>query len=40
LGEAAQQTVESLRQSNLAIEQLNDATAGLQSGVSRFKLQA
>jgi methyl-accepting chemotaxis protein WspA len=40
LGEAAQQTVESLRQSNFAIEQLNEATSGLQSGVSRFKLEA
>jgi methyl-accepting chemotaxis protein WspA len=39
LGEAAQQTVESLRQSNAAIEQLNEVTAGLQSGVSRFKLE-
>jgi hypothetical protein len=29
-----------LRQSNIAIEQLNDATAGLQSGVSLFKLEA
>lgn len=40
LGEAAQQTVESLRQSNLAIEQLNEVTSGLQSGVSRFNLEA
>lgn len=38
LGEAAQQTVESLRQSNAAIEQLTEVTAGLQSGVSRFKV--
>jgi methyl-accepting chemotaxis protein WspA len=39
LGEAAQQTVESLLQSNVAIEQLNEATTGLQGGVSRFVLQ-
>ncbi len=40
LSEAAAQTAESLRQSNLAIEQLNDAAHGLQTGVSRFKLEA
>jgi methyl-accepting chemotaxis protein WspA len=40
LGEAAQQTVESLRQSSLAIEQLNEATSGLQRGVSFFKVDA
>lgn len=40
LGEAAQQTAESLRHSNLAIEQLNDAARGLQTSVSRFKLEA
>jgi methyl-accepting chemotaxis protein WspA len=40
LGEAAQQTVESLRQSTLAIEQLNEATSGLQSGISRFTVKA
>lgn len=39
LGEAAQQTVESLVQSNQAIRQLNDVTAALQSGVSKFKLE-
>lgn len=39
LGEAAQQTAESLRHSNLAIEQLNDAARGLQTSVSRFKLE-
>ena len=39
LGEAAQQTVESLSQSNLAIQQLTEVTAGLQSGVSRFKVE-
>jgi len=40
LGEAAQQTAESLRHSNVAIEQLNDAARGLQTSVSRFKLEA
>lgn len=40
LGEAAQQTAESLRHSNSAIEQLNDAARGLQTSVSRFKLEA
>jgi methyl-accepting chemotaxis protein WspA len=40
LGEAAQQTVDSLKQSNAAIEQLTEVTAGLQSGVSRFKVAA
>lgn len=40
LGEAAQQTAESLRHSNAAIEQLNDAARGLQTSVSRFKLEA
>jgi len=40
LSEAAHQTAESLRQSNLAIEQLNEAARGLQTGVSRFKLEA
>jgi methyl-accepting chemotaxis protein WspA len=40
LGEAAQQTAESLRHSNQAIEQLNDAARGLQTSVSRFKLEA
>ncbi len=39
LGEAARQTAESLRHSNLAIEQLNDAAGGLQTSVSRFKLE-
>lgn len=39
LGEAAQQTAESLRHSNMAIEQLNDAARGLQTSVSRFKLE-
>jgi methyl-accepting chemotaxis protein WspA len=40
LGEAAHQTAESLRHSNQAIEQLNDAARGLQTSVSRFKLEA
>jgi len=38
LSEAAQQTAESLRHSNQAIEQLNGAARGLQTSVSRFKL--
>jgi hypothetical protein len=40
LSEAAQQTAESLRQSNLAIEQLNGAARGLQASVARFKLSS
>ena len=40
LSEAAQQTVDSLRQSGLAIEELNQVAIGLRSGVSRFVLQA
>ena len=40
LGAAAQQTVEALAQSNQAIEQLNDASRGLQTGVSRFTVRA
>jgi len=39
LSEAAQQTVASLRQSNSAIERLNDAAHGLQAGVSVFKVK-
>jgi methyl-accepting chemotaxis protein WspA len=39
LGEAAHQTAESLRHSNTAIEQLNDAARGLQTSVTRFKLE-
>ncbi|MFQ5469539.1 MAG: methyl-accepting chemotaxis protein [Gammaproteobacteria bacterium] len=39
LSESAQQTVESLRQSHLAIERLNDAAHGLQGGVSQFKVK-
>jgi methyl-accepting chemotaxis protein WspA len=36
LSEAAAHTVGSLRQSNIAVEQLNEAARGLQEGVSRF----
>jgi hypothetical protein len=38
-GEAAQQTVDSLRQSSAAIEELNQVSIGLRTGVSRFTLQ-
>lgn len=38
LSDATQQTVESLRQSSLAIEELNHVANGLRSGVSRFKV--
>jgi methyl-accepting chemotaxis protein WspA len=38
LSGAAQQTVESLQHSNLAIEQLNAAARGLQASVARFRL--
>jgi methyl-accepting chemotaxis protein WspA len=38
LSEAAQQTADSLRQSNMAIEHLNGAARGLQASVARFKL--
>lgn len=38
LSESAQQTVDSLRQSNVVIERLNEAAHGLQNGVSRFKV--
>lgn len=40
LNEAAQQTVESLRQSTVAIDDLNQVAHGLRGGVSRFKLSA
>jgi methyl-accepting chemotaxis protein WspA len=40
LGEAARQTVESQAQSGRAIEDLNQVSSGLRSGVSRFKLVA
>ncbi len=40
LGEAAQQTVESLQQSTLAIDELNQVSSGLRSSIARFKLRA
>src|SRR5258705_7242395 len=40
LSEAAHQTVASLRQSGLAIEELNRVAIGLRGGVARFTLQA
>ena len=40
LGEAAQQTVDSLRQSGQAIDELNRVAIGLRGGISRFTLQA
>jgi methyl-accepting chemotaxis protein WspA len=40
LSDSARQTAESLRRSNQAIEQLNAAARGLQSSVTRFKLEA
>ena len=40
LSAAAQQTVESLRQSHVAIERLNDAAHGLRGGVSIFKVKS
>jgi methyl-accepting chemotaxis protein WspA len=40
LGTAARQTVESQAQSSRAIEDLNQVSSGLRSGVSRFKLVA
>ncbi|MBN9444772.1 methyl-accepting chemotaxis protein [Bosea sp. (in: a-proteobacteria)] len=40
LGEAAQQTVESLQQSTLAIDELNQVSTGLRSSIARFKLRA
>ena len=40
LGEAAQQTVESLHQSTVAIDELNQVSSGLRSSISRFKLGA
>jgi methyl-accepting chemotaxis protein WspA len=39
LNEAAQQTVESLRQSNEVVDGLNQASLGLRGAVSRFKLE-
>ena len=40
LSEAAQQTVDSLRQSSQAIDELNLVAIGLRGGVSRFTLAA
>jgi len=40
LSEAAQQTVESLQQSTLAIDELNQVSSGLRGSISRFKLRA
>ncbi|MER9858858.1 MULTISPECIES: methyl-accepting chemotaxis protein [unclassified Mesorhizobium] len=40
LSEAAQQTVESLQQSTLAIDELNQVSGGMRSSISRFKLRA
>ena len=40
LSEAAQQTVDSLRQSSQAIDELNGVAIDLRGGVSRFTLQA
>ncbi|GAB4070777.1 methyl-accepting chemotaxis protein [Ancylobacter sonchi] len=40
LSEAAQQTVESLHQSTLAIDELNQVSSGLRNSISRFKLRA
>ncbi|MDQ3159880.1 MAG: methyl-accepting chemotaxis protein [Pseudomonadota bacterium] len=40
LGDAAQQTVDALRQSNQSIDELHQVSATLRDGVSKFKLQA
>lgn len=40
LSEAAQQTVESLQQSTLAIDELNQVSTGLRTSIARFKLRA
>ncbi|SDD05428.1 methyl-accepting chemotaxis protein WspA [Sphingomonas sp. YR710] len=40
LGEVATQTVDSLRQSNLAVDSLKDVSSALRESVSRFRLQA
>lgn len=40
LGEAAQQTVESLHQSSIAIDELNQVSGGLRSAITRFRLRA
>jgi len=39
LGEAARQTADSIRESSRVVEQLNEASRGLQAGVSQFKLR-
>ena len=38
LGEAARLTSESIRDSSRAVDQLNEATRGLQAGIAKFKL--
>ena len=38
LGDAARLTADSIRESSRSIDQLNEATRGLQTGVARFKL--
>jgi methyl-accepting chemotaxis protein len=40
LSEAAQQTADSLRQSNSSIEHLHDASRGMLSSLDGFKLRA
>ena len=40
LSDSARETADSLRHSSAAIEQLNEASAHLQNGVSRFRLQS
>ncbi|MCX5521200.1 methyl-accepting chemotaxis protein [Kaistia defluvii] len=40
LSEAAQQTVESLQQSSIAIDELNQVSSGLRNSITRFKLRA
>ena len=40
LSDAAQQTIQSLRQSSVAIDGLNQAATNMHGGVSRFKLAA
>ncbi len=40
LSEAAQQTVQSLHQSSLAIDDLNQVSGGLRNSISRFRLKA
>ena len=40
LGEAARQTADSIRDSSRAVEQLNDATHGLQGAIARFKIRS